>query len=119
MYIMKTHLILASLLLLMTSAAEASEKRCGWFVNPTPANAWLLDRFGEWLISVQGGFQAEGDWPNFSDAQWVKTNVSYGYGCACLDVEVDHASKKITKILKSEPKPLSTCRKDKTLPKPQ
>ena len=39
--------------------------RCGWFSNPTPANASLYDRDGEWVIGVQGGHQAEGDWPDF------------------------------------------------------
>jgi len=32
------------------------ETRCGWFSNPTPANAWLWDREAEWIIGVQGGF---------------------------------------------------------------
>lgn len=116
---MKTPIVVASLLLLVTSAVEASENRCGWFVNPTPANAWLLDRHGEWTIAVQGGYQAEGDWPQFSDSQWAKTNGNYGRGCACLDVEVDQASKKVLRILKSQAKPLSSCRNDKSLPKPQ
>ena len=54
-----------------TSAFEKVETRCGWFSNPTPANASLYDRDDEWIISVQGGHQAEGDWPEFSPKQWV------------------------------------------------
>jgi Protein of unknown function (DUF4087) len=46
------------------------ETRCGWFSNPTPANASLFDRDGEWIIGVQGGYQAEGDWPDFEPGQW-------------------------------------------------
>ena len=65
------------------------ENRCGWFENPTPGNAWLTDKDGEWLIGAQGGYQAEGDWAEFSDDQWVKTNGYYGYGCTCMQVTVD------------------------------
>ena len=45
---------------------QKSEMRCGWFSNPTPGNASLYDRDGEWIIGVQGGYQADGDWPAFS-----------------------------------------------------
>ena len=52
------------------------ETRCGWFQNPTPANIWLDDRDGEWIIGVQGGYQVESDWdwPAFKKGQWVETN---------------------------------------------
>src|SRR5678815_3794432 len=50
------------------------ETRCGWFENPTPANAWLVDKNGEWTIGIQGGYQADGDWPNIPERQWVATN---------------------------------------------
>lgn len=33
--------------------AEKAEVRCGWFSNPTPANASLHDRDDEWIIGVQ------------------------------------------------------------------
>src|SRR5688572_15850301 len=66
-----------------------SETRCGWFSNPTPANASLHDRDDEWVIGVQGGHQAEGDWPSFAPKQWVETNGHYGHGCACLRVKVE------------------------------
>jgi hypothetical protein len=94
------------------------ENRCGWFSNPTPANAWLDDKDGEWIIGVQGGFQAEGDWPEFPDDRWVKTNVNYGYGCACLRVKVDYKNKRITEIVSGTSKPLADCRRDKALTEP-
>ena len=47
---------------LNTPTLQKSETRCGWFSDPTPANASLYDRDGEWIIAVQGGYQAEGDW---------------------------------------------------------
>lgn len=95
-----------------------TEERCGWFENPTPGNAWLNDKDGEWLIGAQGGYQAEGDYPDIPDEQWVKTNINYGYGCACLRVTVDRAKKRIVKIVSSTAKPLAVCRKDKALKEP-
>src|SRR5262252_1346146 len=88
-------LIIAGCVLLITAASlqpeaatapfpAASETRCGWFSNPTPGNASLHDRAAEWIIGVQGGHQADGDWPEFAPGQWVETNGHYGYGCACL-----------------------------------
>src|SRR6185369_14517873 len=125
---LRYRLIVASLLLAMAlvgtspgsaarAALEKSEMRCGWFSNPTPANASLYDRDGEWIIGVQGGYQAEGDWPDFSAKQWIETNVHYGYGCACLGVQIDRSTKRVIKIESSRPRPLSACRRDKALKK--
>jgi hypothetical protein len=92
-----------------------AETRCGWFDNPTPANASLHDREGEWVISVQGGHQAEGDWPSFAPKQWVETNGHYGYGCACMSVRVDRETHRVTEIVSARARPLSACRRDKAL----
>jgi len=102
---------------LNSPTSEKSEMRCGWFSNPTPANASLHDRDDEWIIGVQGGYQAEGDWPNFSPKQWVETNVHYGYGCACLRVQVDQSTKRVIKIESARARPLSVCRRDRALKK--
>lgn len=99
------------------ATVDKAETRCGWFSNPTPANASLFDRDDEWIISVQGGHAAEGDWPNFSPKQWVETNVHYGYGCACLRVQVDHSSKHVLKIESARARPLTLCRHDRALRK--
>jgi hypothetical protein len=96
-------------------ATAAARSRCGWFSNPTPANASLHDREAEWIIGVQGGHQAEGDWPEFAPKQWVKTNVNYGYGCACMRVEVDRESNRVLEIKSARARPLSACRRDKAL----
>jgi hypothetical protein len=102
----------------VAEAPEAGyETRCGWFSNPTPANASLFDRDGEWIIGVQGGFQAEGDWPEFGPRQWVKTNVNYGHGCACLRVRVDRESERVLEIKSARARPLSACRRDRALRK--
>jgi hypothetical protein len=102
-----------------TPPTNRLETRCGWFVNPTPANASLLDRDGEWIIGVQGGYQAEGDYPDFKPEQWVETNVHYGYGCACLRVKVDYENRKILEIKSSSARELSVCRKDRSLKEPK
>lgn len=97
------------------AAAVAAVSRCGWFVNPTPGNAWLIDGAGEWTIGVQGGFQARGNWPSFSAARWVETNGSYGYGCACMKVDSNARNMRITRIYSASSRPLSTCRNDRAI----
>ncbi len=102
-----------------TTAPAQLEMRCGWFSNPTPGNVWLYDRDAEWTIEVQGGYQVENDWewPNFAAGQWVKTNVHYGYGCACLRMRVDKETKRVLEIKTTRARPLSVCRQDKALKK--
>jgi len=98
-------------------AVAQLETRCGWFSNPTPANASLYDRDGEWIIGVQGGYQAEGDWPSFGPRQWVKTNVHYGHGCACLRLRVNRESGRVIEIKSARARPLAACRRDRLLRK--
>lgn len=98
-------------------ATNAPETRCGWFVNPTPGNAWLNDKDGQWIIGEQGGHQADGDWPDFG-SKWVKTNGNYGYGCACMRVNVNRQNKEVLSIISSTAKPIAACRKDRALKKP-
>lgn len=63
------------------------ENRCGRF-HPHPGNATLTGRDGEWEVSTQGGFSAEGDGPEVTDAQSKQANGrnGSGYGCACMTV---------------------------------
>lgn len=91
--------------------------RCGWFDNPTPGNVWLTDRQGQWLIGEQGGYQADGDWPDFAPSRWVATNGEYGYGCACLRVLDDAARHRIRRILGGRSRPLAACLRDPGLPR--
>ena len=97
------------------AALQTFETRCGWFSNPTPGNASLYDRDDEWIIGVQGGYQAEGDWPVFGPKQWVETNVHYGYGCACMSVTIDREKGEVIQIKSAKARPLSTCRSDRAL----
>jgi len=98
-----------------SAGVEKSERRCGWFSNPTPSNASLYDREGEWIISVQGGYQADGDWPDFGPKQWIETNVHYGYGCACLQLQVNRSTRRVIAIESAKARPLSACRNDRKL----
>jgi hypothetical protein len=91
------------------------ERRCGWVDNPTPANWWLTDRDGEWTIGIQGGYQAKGDLPDFR-TQWVETNGHHGYGCACMDVQIDRAAKRVVELRGVKVLPIERCRRDKALP---
>lgn len=101
------------------SADGQFEVRCGWFSNPTPGNAWLDDKDGQWIIGVQGGHQADGDWPAFKNGEWVRTNRDYGYGCACLRVKVNRETHEVMEIKAANSRPLSACRKDKALKEPK
>ena len=100
-----------------SAGAVPFEMRCGWFSNPTPANAWLYDREGEWTIGVQGGHQADGDWPNFKPGQWVRTNGNYGYGCACMQLRSDKQTRHVLEIKSARARPISQCRRDPALKK--
>lgn len=102
-----------------TEAQSKFQLRCGWFSNPTPSNAWLLDKDGEWTISVQGGYEAAGEWPAVKESQWIKTNVHYGYGCACIRASVDKRTMRVIEIKSSYGRPLSACRKDRALKEPK
>lgn len=96
-------------------ATVQSETRCGWFSNPTPANASLHDRNGEWIIGVQGGHQAAGEWPEFGRRQWVRTNGDYGHGCACMRVRVNRQTHQVIEIESARARPLAVCRRDRSL----
>jgi|SRR5450631_2192748 hypothetical protein len=90
--------------------------RCGWFENPSPNNASLSDRDGEWAIAIQGKFEAQGDWPEFKGSEWVSSgNASYGYGCACLRVVTNREARRIVSIISAKVKPLAACKRDKSL----
>ncbi len=117
--------VLAPLAVAMPAQAAPTkppgEMRCGWIANPTPGNWWLTDSAGEWVIAMQGGYQADGldNVPDLSAANWVVTNgSSYGYGCACLRVTTDAKAKQITRIHSVRQQPLKTCRADRKLPRP-
>ncbi|HEX9933385.1 MAG TPA: DUF4087 domain-containing protein, partial [Allosphingosinicella sp.] len=87
----------------------------------TPANWWLTDKDGQWVLGTQGADQAPGmdQMPDMSTAGWVETNGHYGYGCACMTIAYDPATRRVTRIADPEPKPLGQCRADNGLPPPE
>lgn len=102
-------------------AAQQGQNRCGWLSNPTPSNYWLTDRDGEWTIVTQGSDDAPRGWensPDFSTNGWVATNGSYGYGCACMRVDVDRSTMRVTRFYSGRPVPLAQCRNDRNLRRP-
>jgi hypothetical protein len=92
------------------SGAPASEKRCGWLDNPSPANLFLDDKDGEWVIASMG--EAAG--PNAIGAD----DVPWENDCACLVVDTDKKSQRIVRIYSTQIEPKAKCRADKSLPKP-
>lgn len=111
----------AVLLVTAPAAAQAKEMRCGWLQNPTPANWYLEDKDGRWVLGEQGRYQSPGilSMPDFTKGEWVKTNVgSYGYGCVCVTVNIDRKSMTVRRIFAAKQKPLAACQADKTLPAP-
>ena len=99
-------------------ATAQAARRCGWLHNPTPANWWLVDRDGEWILGTQGGAQAAGldEMPDMSALDWQEINGHYGYGCACMTLTVDPATRRVERVADAAPKPLAICRADKALP---
>src|SRR6218665_4039994 len=112
--------VIAMALALAAQSPAGAERRCGWLANPTPANYWLTDRDGEWTISAQGGYHAEGmdEMPDMTTRGWVGTNGSYGYGCACMTVSTDRRTMRVTRIFSATPLPIRQCRADRTLRRP-
>lgn len=116
----------AALVLTTSTAAMAAERRCGWYVAPTPGNLWLVDRQATWTITSQG--EADGTnavnadkAPEFDPREFVETNVpgaGYGYGCACMTVETDATRQRITRVFAGDILPLRKCRADRSLPAP-
>lgn len=102
------------------AASAKGVRRCGWLSNPTPANWWLTDRDGQWVLGSQGADQAPGmdEMPDMSTAGWVETNGHYGYGCACMTITAD-AEGQVTRVADAQPKPLKQCQADRKLPKPE
>ncbi len=114
----KNTLFLSLILLCPTGAAMAVETRCGWLANPTPANWWITDSQATWIISVQGGFRAEGMDNIQEPKEFVKVNGNYGYSCACMDVVSNRKQKRILSIQSVEQLPLRNCQTDKSLSRP-
>ena len=101
--------------------ADGLQRICGWVDNPTPANWAITDKHGTWVIGVQGGYQADGELPDFDQgpAFWQKTNGSHGYGCGCLTAKLEtmaDGEKRVVRYTEVKVLRLSKCKADKALP---
>jgi hypothetical protein len=105
---------------LETQKSAPGALRCGWYQNPSPGNQYLTDRDAQWIVSMQGLYEAPGqDRLSAMDKYgWVKTNVEYGYSCACIRMDVNRKTQKVTRIYSGYAIPMSRCRNDKALPRP-
>ncbi len=111
-------LLTVGLMIAAAGSAAAAENRCGWLENPTPGNWWLTDKDGSWTLMAQGEEYRESvmdQVPPFDEKQYVATNGNYGYGCACLSVDVDKAEGRIARVYSGKIIPLSRCEKDRSL----
>lgn len=114
-------LIVGVFLSFLTVSAIAAEYRCGWLENPTPGNWWLNDKDGSWTISAQGGYSVPDksldNLPDIKDSEFVRTNIHYGYTCACMSVTVDKQNNLVTAIHnKGKQLTLKKCLEDRNLP---
>jgi Protein of unknown function (DUF4087) len=105
--------------LVISQPAYAAERRCGWIDNPTPGNWSLDDKNGTWYLGAQGTDPIDGMEliPDMENKQWVRTNGSYGYGCGCLTMDVNHKNRQVIRVLSARQLPLKICRADRKLPK--
>ncbi|WP_054310951.1 DUF4087 domain-containing protein [Mesorhizobium sp. 1M-11] len=105
-------------------SADAAERRCGWYGNPTPGDLLLTDRQGDWWITGGGEDRdAKGieNTPQMDETRFVETNVpgaGRGYNCACLTVETNAKTHRVLRVFAGEIVPLARCRADKALPSP-
>lgn len=117
---------LAVIALLIPNYVVAKETRCGWYHNPTPANYWLEDRDGTWILGVQGGFQTD-DFLNLNESdhafgsEWRTLAgeagpSSYGYGCACITGQFDPQTGHVERLSAFNTQTLAICRVDDALP---
>lgn len=117
---MKAILAAAAAALAIGSTAGATvQTRCGWINNPTPANWWLVDGDGLWMIGVQGGHQAPGlELIDISrnDAQYVS---NYRYACGCVRADYRDGQERVAaRVLAYQSRTLKACLEDPNVPAP-
>ena len=113
---LRTTLGVASLLALISAPMQAQRAPVhliGWWDNPTPANVWFSTAGKTYTVAEQGGVQAEGDWPEFTDRQLRKTNGPHGYGC--VEIEATVRGDRVLRIVHATALPLSSCRSSAAL----
>jgi hypothetical protein len=115
-------MVRAGLMVAMLAAAApalAQERRCGWLDNPSPGNWSLEDRDGRWVLSAQGSRMPPGMDPvtDMTARDWVRPLGNYGYGCACLTILADPATRVVARVVRAEQLPVARCAADPALPR--
>jgi hypothetical protein len=115
---------LSIVLVMISFTSVAEEIRCGWLDNPTPANVWLVDKEGQWVISTQGLENSLSDqsmdlvYQAFkNERQYVRTNGNHGFSCACLTLETDKSDHSVTHVSESKQLDLKRCLEDTAITK--
>lgn len=100
-----------------------AEMRCGWLLNPTPANWYLEDRDAIWTLSVQGkggrdnGFY-NADMPENLDQTKIGTDQGRDYYCACIRGQVDPKTNWFIEVTSVRYNPMSQCKNDPAINMP-
>lgn len=92
--------------------ANKAKVRCGCLIIQCHRMSGSTTGMANGPSAYKVGYQAEGEWPDFTDAQWVETNGSHGHGCACLKVLDNPQDMSIVRILSAHAIPLGKCRQD-------
>lgn len=115
--------VTALIFALFSISAFATETRCGWIDNPTPANWWLTDAQGEWTLGEQGGYQiSDSSWDNLSAAIANDSRAyfepyngpAHGRFCGCITGTFS-TQHRVVSVVSSKQKPLSACYADPKL----
>ncbi|MFU1980272.1 DUF4087 domain-containing protein [Bordetella hinzii] len=100
-------LLAASSLIGAPSFAQDRESRCGWIENDMPSGMTLTDKDGNWTIATMT-YAADG-----FDEHMPEVNAQEA--CGCLDVEVDKASKRVTRLFGGKVIQKKVCASDPSL----
>ncbi len=103
-------MIVAALLLVSLGAAQA-EMRCGWISRSGKQNWYLTDKQSVWVMRKQG--EARPSWmdnmPDLREGGWREPEEGFAFGCGCLEVTIDKASRRVTDLVAGTSIPYSDC----------
>ena len=54
---------------------------------------------------------------DMTSREWVRPLGNYGYGCACLTLIADPATRVVARVVQAQPLPVARCRADPALPR--
>lgn len=113
---------IGAILLLPCMSAHA-EQRCGYYISSAPDDLELIDKDATWTIKTpnqQAGNDAGGleRLPSVTDGRYMFKQFDTRVGCACLNVETDVKTSRITRVESGHGIPWKRCESDKALPKP-